>query len=269
MTLDVDKLVIDWNGPRVEPRTEIVAQMAGDLRSGDTLPPIKVYKDGDRLLVVDGISRVLAHRKEGKSVIEAEVIAGCEREAYLFALAAGGLTLGERRRAAKRLLSDPEWGTWSIRVIARRCGISDKAISELRAETKTPRRPAPEPPRKGRPVKTIDQLRSERTGLPRSLSTKAWLMVRALPQAAEVKFKRELAALAPTMQMLVARRLRDGESSTVKEAVAAIAKGAPTDSWSRAYAALSALTPDDRARMCRLVLAEATPAEATPKEARQ
>src|SRR5262249_29560065 len=44
------------------------------------------------------------------------------------------MSLEDKKHAARLLLADPEWSTWSSREIGRRCGLSDKTIEELRKE---------------------------------------------------------------------------------------------------------------------------------------
>lgn len=91
---------------------------------------------------------------------------------------------------------------------------------------------------------------------PRRVGIKAAKMLARAEVKLDPKEREALRRLAPATQQLVARRLRDGDSTTVAEALEAIVNGAPVTAWDRAYRALLELQPGDRARLCRLVLGE-------------
>jgi hypothetical protein len=93
-------------------------------------------------------------------------------------------------------------------------------------------------------------------GKPKRLSVKAWTMMKNTAAATDRNQRRQLERLATAMQTKVARMISDGDANTVKEAVDLITRGAPTDDWSRAYAAVMKLEPDDRLRLCRAVEAD-------------
>ena len=63
-----------------------------------------------------------------------------------------------------------------------------------------------------------------------------------------------LAWKVPSLQCLIADRLRKGQSNSVEEALTALKGGAPIDAWSQAYAAITALGRDDQVRLARLIL---------------
>lgn len=103
-------------------------------------PPIVVYYDGSVHWLADGFHRLAAYRQVGVSVadtvIPAIVKAGGRRDAVLYAASANashGLrrTNADKRRAVETLLRDEEWGKWSKREIARRCGVSDVFVGDV------------------------------------------------------------------------------------------------------------------------------------------
>ncbi len=96
----------------------------------------------------------------------------------------------------------------------------------------------------------------KRAGLPPRLSTKAWDIMKGTDQANDTNEKRRLAKLNKSLQIQVAKRLRDSESTSVSGAVEEIMRGAPVTLWEKAYAAICALDGDDRVRLCRMVLSE-------------
>lgn len=106
-------------------------------------PPILVARrDG---LVIDGVHRVAAARLLGLARIEAVLFDGGAEEALIEFVRRNvyhglPLTLGERKRAAARILvAQP---AWSDRRIAELCAISPKTVARLRPNA--PRRPTEE-----------------------------------------------------------------------------------------------------------------------------
>jgi hypothetical protein len=125
--------------PRFQLYEEVVADYAEDLRQGATFPPVIVFWDEREKMywLADGFHRVRAHEAIGAKEVRAEIHLGSRREAVLYSVganAAHGLrrTNADKRRAVERLLRDDEWGKWSNREIARRCGVSDTFVGDLR-----------------------------------------------------------------------------------------------------------------------------------------
>lgn len=117
-----------------------VYEYAGLMRDGVEFPPIVVYYDGSDYWLADGFHRVAAHReaRPGQS-IRAEVFQGERRDAVLHSVGANashGLrrTNADKRRAVETLLRDEEWSKWSDREIARRVGVSNRFVSNMREE---------------------------------------------------------------------------------------------------------------------------------------
>jgi ParB-like chromosome segregation protein Spo0J len=84
-----------------------------------------LFTDERDYWIGDGFHRVLAARRAGLTEFPADVRPGSRRDALLHSISsndAHGLprTNADKRRAVGLLLSDPEWGQWSDREIARR-----------------------------------------------------------------------------------------------------------------------------------------------------
>ena len=105
---------------------------------GGSWPPIVVGRNG---IVIDGTHRVAAARRLGLARIEALLFSGSADAAFVEFVrrnVAHGLllTLGERKRAAARVLrSHPRW---SDRRVAEVCGLSPKTVGRLRTEAGCP-----------------------------------------------------------------------------------------------------------------------------------
>jgi hypothetical protein len=127
---------------RVRIRPAVVRAYAAAMKKqleegGLRFPPVILFFDGECYWLADGCHRVLAAVQAGLTEILAEVHAGTQRDALLFALSANqthGLprTNADKRNAVAFLLADPEWSQWSDREIARRCHVDNKVVSRLR-----------------------------------------------------------------------------------------------------------------------------------------
>lgn len=81
---------------------------------GKTLPPITVFYDGTAYWLVDGFHRVAAFQEIGRTLIQAQIRQGTQRDAILYSVGANathGLprTNADKRRAVLVLLQDTEW----------------------------------------------------------------------------------------------------------------------------------------------------------------
>lgn len=141
--LTITRLALD--DLRLDGGTQVRAQIdagtaedyAAALLAGQLLPPVTVVYDGAAYWLADGFHRVAAAQLAGFSDITASVRHGTRRDAVLFACGANashGLrrTNADKRRAVETLLRDPEWCQWSDREIARRCGVSQPLVTNLR-----------------------------------------------------------------------------------------------------------------------------------------
>ncbi len=128
--------------PAIQPRATLdhsrVLEYARHMKEGASFPPIVVFYSDGRLRLADGFHRCAAALRAKLKSIQADVRHGTAREALLYAVSANvlhglPLTLDEKRTAAKRLLSDEEWGAWSSAEIGRRCGLSAPTVEKIRS----------------------------------------------------------------------------------------------------------------------------------------
>jgi ParB-like nuclease domain len=130
---------------RVKLDGAVINAYAEDMEEGTVFPPITVYHDGKDYILADGYHRFAAALQVygGDSEIQAHVKEGTKRDAILYSVGANALhglrrTNQDKRRAATTLLNDPEWGKWSDHEIARRTGVTQPFVSNLRKELKNP-----------------------------------------------------------------------------------------------------------------------------------
>lgn len=140
-TIRIDAIRTDGGTqPRGEMLLDVVLDYGADLERGVTFPPVVVFYDGTDHWLADGFHRLDAHRQIGRETIEAIVHQGTVRDAQLASFGANHAhgqrrSPGDKRRAVETMLRDPEWQTWSDRVIAERCKVSHTFVSKVRAET--------------------------------------------------------------------------------------------------------------------------------------
>ncbi|MDJ0615601.1 MAG: ParB N-terminal domain-containing protein [Calothrix sp. MO_192.B10] len=108
-----------------------------EMSNGVVFPPVIVFYDGTNYWLADGFHRVAAAVFCGWTAIAAIVKQGTCRDAVLFSCgvnATHGLrrTNEDKRRAVLRLLEDDEWSQWSDREIARRSGVGNKFVGDVR-----------------------------------------------------------------------------------------------------------------------------------------
>ena len=192
----------------------------------DDLPPIVVH--GDTLVIIDGVHRVLAAGRLGRTRILAAIFVGTEDEARVEAVQLNivhgkPLTLHERESAAGHFLrSHPEW---SDRRVAEICGLSPKTIGRVR----------------NRVLEDSDR-RSSRVGRdgrarptdPAAVRQRVADLLSATPASSA----REIAAVAGTSQATVLdvrRRLQQGDAAGPQE------RASDVGTWS-GDAALTATT---------------------------
>jgi ParB-like chromosome segregation protein Spo0J len=152
-----------------------------------------------------------------------------------------------------------EHPTAPLDVIAKKAGVSRSLVSDVRLAMSKSKKTV-EVSRNGKTYEMdtsgISAGIASRRSKPKHLSTKAWSIMKDSEPAKDPKTKRQLASHNRSLQVAIAKRLRDGESRTVKEAIDQIMRGAPVTLWERAYAAICELDPDDRVRLCRIVISE-------------
>ena len=136
--LQVDAIRIDGGTQsRAGTNGVTVYEYANAMREGELFPPIVVFHDGEHYWLADGFHRLAATKEAGFKEIVCEVQQGTQRDAVLYSVAANsthGLrrTNADKRRAVETLLKDEEWGKWSDREIARKCGVSQPFVGNIR-----------------------------------------------------------------------------------------------------------------------------------------
>lgn len=139
MTIPISAISADASTQsRVELNQTTVAEYVAALVDGKVFPPVVAFFDGEVYWLADGFHRIEANKRVGNTEIEADVREGTQRDAILYSLGANethGLrrTRADKNKAVETALADPEWSQWSDRVIAKRCGVSDKKVASARA----------------------------------------------------------------------------------------------------------------------------------------
>lgn len=132
-----DIITSDELHPRAKLKEAAIDDYARVIKEGTELPPIVVFRDGDKHYLADGRHRLEATRRIGRSQIVADVRRGGQREALLHAVGANaehGLrrTNADKRKAVQLLLDDPEWREWSVKQIAKACNVSWDLVGSVR-----------------------------------------------------------------------------------------------------------------------------------------
>jgi hypothetical protein len=115
----------------------LVRQYATEMEAGDEFPPIIVFEDqATRVLVVpNGQYRIEARLLLAEKFIEALILTGDRREAFLFALGLDrgrGRSNADKRFCVEQMLHDPVWAKWSDEEVGRRCGVDGKTVALAR-----------------------------------------------------------------------------------------------------------------------------------------
>lgn len=149
-TLRLEKIRTDGGTqPRINLYEETVQEYKDAVIDGANFPPVVVFHDGSDHWLADGFHRFHAHRLAKSDAISAEIHQGTRREAILYSVGANSAhgirrTNADKRQAVETLLSDDEWSQWSDREIARKCGVNDKTVGNIRREL-TAENPQSEP----------------------------------------------------------------------------------------------------------------------------
>lgn len=120
-----------------------VADYAEAMQAGATFPPVRTSFDGSAYWLTDGVHRIAAAERIGRTTIAVEVEQGTRRDAVLAACGANAVhglrrSADDKERAVRTLLEDAEWGQWSYREIVRRCRVSHdfvRTVAERRGLT--------------------------------------------------------------------------------------------------------------------------------------
>lgn len=125
--------------PRAELNQDVVQDYAQAMLEGVQFPPIILFCDGSDYWLADGFHRFHAAKQSCMEAINVDIRQGTCRDAVLYSVGANashGLrrTNVDKRKAVETLLRDKEWGKWSNREIARRCGVVEGLVRKIREE---------------------------------------------------------------------------------------------------------------------------------------
>jgi hypothetical protein len=123
--------------PRETLNKEKLTEYGKILSNGEDLDPVDLCYDGSVYWLADGFHRLEVYRLASKTHIPADIRQGTRRDAILVGIERNvkhglGLTLAERKNAARRLLLDSEWRVWSNRKIGRICGLNHETVSAIK-----------------------------------------------------------------------------------------------------------------------------------------
>jgi DNA (cytosine-5)-methyltransferase 1 len=124
---------------RVEINLATVQEYQRDRAAGAEFPAVVVFCDEGNYYLGDGWHRVFAENQAGSERIFADIRQGNKRDAQLYSCAANanhGLrrTSADKQKSVLTLLKDDEWGQWSNREIARKCGVDEATVRKYRNE---------------------------------------------------------------------------------------------------------------------------------------
>lgn len=143
MLIDISKLDFTCDTQvRVEVVEETVEDYAYKMSNGVQFNPIEVFHDGLIYIPVDGFHRILAAQRLGKQQIEATIIKGTKRAAWLYAREHANKTNGmrltnaDKRKKVNDLFGDFECMFWTDAKIAKHADVSVPFVSRMRGENK-------------------------------------------------------------------------------------------------------------------------------------
>jgi len=109
------------------------------------LPPVRIFKEGERHILSRGFHRLAAAKKAGKSSIQCEIKDGGEFDAILDAVLDNDnltcgvrLTRADKRKSINTLIDHPESKKWTQQQIADQIGCSKGLVRAVMEERKTP-----------------------------------------------------------------------------------------------------------------------------------
>jgi hypothetical protein len=145
----INSLVLDAGTQlREELNDRQVQNLVEALERGDTLPPIGVVIDGDKIYPWDGFHRHAAHCRMGAQMVAVDATIGTLRDAMRLAASANGAEQAARsdetkRRQVQVILDDPEWQGWSDNAIAQHCRVSRTLVRSMRQSILSSEQDAP------------------------------------------------------------------------------------------------------------------------------
>ena len=140
--VSLKKIIVDQHiNPRIMIDSLHVAELAKLIKEKVELKAITVYEDKNKkkLYLVDGFHRYKAHEQAKKEKILCEIKPGRYYDAYINACGVNAyhgkpLNNEDKRRIVTRLLEDKEESEWSDCTIAKKCGVSQPFVSNIRKD---------------------------------------------------------------------------------------------------------------------------------------
>lgn len=123
---------------RASIRKKKLNELIEAIKAGTPIPPIDVYRNGDRFFIADGFHRFEAAISASKTDILANIHVGNRSDAIIRgikqnAASERGRTDGDKNTAV-RLLLENEYITWSDEEISQICSVSQKRIDIVRKQ---------------------------------------------------------------------------------------------------------------------------------------
>jgi len=140
MKINLEKIRIDGDTQSRESLREVTVQEYTEkLLDGEAFTAIRIVYDGKDWWLADGFHRYFAHKRAKINTIEADIINGTKRDAWLYSLKANGKhglprSNEDKRRSVMRALNDIELCDKSNIELAKICDVSDMTIGRIRKE---------------------------------------------------------------------------------------------------------------------------------------
>lgn len=142
-TISVASLMLDGETQaRASMNQERIDEFAALIRDKSPVPPIVVFRDGERHWIADGFHRAHGAIKAGRKNIDADVRIGTKADCIRYAVAAnrdGDTTSLRRTNADKRrcvemmlALLKSEKQNWSSSMVAEHCGVNPSLVDRIR-----------------------------------------------------------------------------------------------------------------------------------------
>ena len=138
----LEKIRIDCGTQsRVKLDEPMINEFVEKMEEGEEFPAVHIIHDGNNYYLADGFHRYFATKKLGKTEIKSNVINGTLTEAILYSKDANTrhgkrFTIEDKNKNVTEMLEHFEFGDWSDREIARRCGVSATFVGKKRKELK-------------------------------------------------------------------------------------------------------------------------------------
>jgi DNA modification methylase/ParB-like chromosome segregation protein Spo0J len=207
---------------RVDIDVLVVDEYAEAMKAGAKFPPVIVFDDGRALWLADGFHRVLAAEQARLPRITAEVREGTRDDALWFALGANqahGLrrTNSDKRRSVLLALDHPRARGLSLRILAEHCGVAFRFVKKVKDEIGPGVHGAQVTERVlGQDGKSYP---ATRPGPTENVAPSVRRLLRSVPAEVTRRDLELLAELPAEQQLTTVRRIVDGKSGSVRDAL--------------------------------------------------